>query len=41
MGTHEELMELNEKYATMIRLQNVAIDRVEKKDIEEEVIEYA
>lgn len=41
MGTHEELMKLNGKYATMIRLQNIQIDKVKEKVIEEEDIKYA
>lgn len=41
IGTHEELMTLNKKYANMIRLQNVQLDKIEKEEIDEEVIEYA
>lgn len=41
MGTHEELMKSNGNYASMIRLQNVQVDKVNKEKIKEEVIEYA
>lgn len=41
MGTHEELMKLKGKYENMIRLQNVHIEKIEEKEVDEEVIQYA
>lgn len=40
-GTHEELMKLNRKYAEMIRLQNMQVERKEVAQVEEEEIAYA
>lgn len=40
-GTHDELMALNGRYSKMIELQNLAIGRKEKFNIEEEEIGYA
>lgn len=40
-GTHEELMKLNGKYAEMIQLQNMQVERKEVVQVEEEEIAYA
>lgn len=39
-GTHQELMRVNGKYAKMIRLQHISIERAEQKYVKEEEINY-